>query len=86
MLGEALAGQKRFQEAEPLLIEGYEGMNTREASIPPVGKVRLTEAIRRLVDLYTAWDKPDEAAAWRKRLAEVEASIEKAKPAEGSRE
>ena len=38
------------------------------AKIPPQGKVRVTEAIQRLIDLYTAWDKPDQAAEWRKKL------------------
>ncbi len=66
MLGAALAGQKKFQEAEPLLVEGYSGMKEREANIPPAAKTRLPEAIRRLVDLYTAWEKPDEAAKWQK--------------------
>ena len=68
MLGGALAGQKKFQEAEPLLVEGYSGMKDREANIPPAVKTRLPEAIRRLVDLYTAWEKPDDAAKWRKEL------------------
>jgi hypothetical protein len=35
MLGGALAGQKKFQEAEPLLVEGYSGLKEREAKIPP---------------------------------------------------
>ena len=65
MLGGALAGQKKFQEAEPLLVEGYSGMKDREEKIPPAAKTRLPEAIRRLVDLYTAWEKPEEAAKWR---------------------
>ena len=29
---------------------------------------RLTEALERLVQLYDAWEKPDQAAEWRKRL------------------
>jgi len=64
LLGGALAWQKKFQEAEPLLVEGCSGMKAREAKIPRAAKTRLPEAIRRLVDLYTAWDKPDEAAKW----------------------
>jgi hypothetical protein len=64
MLGGALAGQKKFPEGEPLLVEGYSGMKDREAKIPPAAKTRLAEAIRRLVDLYTAWDRPEEAAKW----------------------
>ena len=31
-------------------------------------KVRLTEALERLVRLYEAWDKPEWAAKWRKEL------------------
>ena len=38
------AAQAKFTEAEPLLVEGYEGMQQREAAIPPEGKPRLTEA------------------------------------------
>jgi hypothetical protein len=45
-------------------------MKERAAKIPPQGKARLSEAIGRLIDLYTAWDKPDQAAEWRKKLDE----------------
>jgi hypothetical protein len=68
MLGAALLGQKKYAEAEPLLIAGYQGMKQREASIPPRAKVYLTTALERLVQLYEAADKPDEAANWRKEL------------------
>jgi serine/threonine protein kinase len=74
MLGGALIGQAKqlqatdaavatakFTEAEPFLVQGYDGMRQCEAAIPPEGKIRLTEALSRLVDLYTAWGKPDEA-------------------------
>jgi tetratricopeptide (TPR) repeat protein len=64
MLGGALAGQKKFDDAEPLLIDGYEGMKARQDKIPAAAKVRLKEALQRLVDLYTSWEKPDEAAKW----------------------
>jgi hypothetical protein len=33
MLGAALLGQKKYAEAERLLLEGYEGMKTREKTI-----------------------------------------------------
>ncbi len=74
MLGAALAGQKKFTDAQPLLLQGYEGMKQREAKTPGAdradspAKVRLTEALERLVQLYDAWDKPDEAAKWRTEL------------------
>jgi tetratricopeptide (TPR) repeat protein/tRNA A-37 threonylcarbamoyl transferase component Bud32 len=70
MLGEALLGQEKYAAAEPLLLAGYEGMKEREAKIPPQAKARLTQALERLVRLYDAWGKPDEAAKWKKVLAE----------------
>ena len=69
LLGGSLLGQKNYSDAEPLLLAGYEGMKEREAKIPPQGKIRLTEALERLVQLYDAWGKTDEAAEWRKKLA-----------------
>jgi eukaryotic-like serine/threonine-protein kinase len=68
LLGGALLGQKKYADAEPLLLVGYEGMKKREATIPPLGKYRIPEAIERLVQLYEATDKEDEAAKWRKEL------------------
>jgi tetratricopeptide (TPR) repeat protein len=68
-LGGALLLQKQYAAAEPLLLQGYEGMKQREASIPPPGRPRLTEALQRLVQLYDAWGQPDKAAQWRKQLA-----------------
>jgi hypothetical protein len=70
MLGGALAGQKKFQEAEPLLVKGYSGMKARAAQIPPAAQPRPAEAIRRLVDLYTTWERTDEAAKWKMILEE----------------
>jgi hypothetical protein len=52
MLGGALLGQKKYTEAEPLLVAGYEGMKAREESIPAQGKIRVTESLERLVALY----------------------------------
>jgi tetratricopeptide (TPR) repeat protein/tRNA A-37 threonylcarbamoyl transferase component Bud32 len=69
LLGGSLLGQKKYAEAEPLLLKGYEGMKQRQAKIPRLFKqVRLTQALERLVQLYDAWDKKDEAAKWRKEL------------------
>ncbi len=71
-LGGSLLGQGRYPEAEPLIVEGYEGMKAREASIPQPGRVRLSEAAARVVALYRAWGKPDQAGAWALRLGLVE--------------
>jgi tetratricopeptide (TPR) repeat protein len=66
MLGEALAGQNKYVEAKPLLVKGFEGLRLREANMPREGQSRLHMAADRLVRLYEAMDKPDEAAKWRK--------------------
>jgi tetratricopeptide (TPR) repeat protein len=68
-LGGALLGQKKYADAEPLLLAGYEGMKQREKTIPPQGQARLPEAIDRLIELYTATDKPDEVKKWQAERA-----------------
>jgi tetratricopeptide (TPR) repeat protein len=77
MLGGALLGQKKYAEAEPLLSKGYQGMKNQEEKIPPQGKVRLVEALERLVQLYEATGRKDEAAKWRKRLLQAQEAQKK---------
>jgi tetratricopeptide (TPR) repeat protein len=71
MLGGALLGQKQYAEAEPLLVKGYEGMKTREKTIPKSGggELRMPEALDRLIELYTAINKLDEVKKWRAKRA-----------------
>jgi hypothetical protein len=59
------------------LRAGYDGMKRREAKIPADSKARLTDALRRLAQLYTAWGRPDEAEAWRNKLEETKAAPKK---------
>jgi serine/threonine protein kinase len=68
LLGGALLGQGRYAEAEPLVLQGYEGMKARAAKIPAQAKPRLAEAAERVVRLYEAWGKPSHAAAWKDKL------------------
>jgi len=67
--GQMPASEPPAGEAEPLLLKSYQGMKEREKTIPPQGKVRLTEAVDRLIDLYTATNKPDEVKKWRAEQA-----------------
>jgi len=62
-LGACLAVQRKFDEAEPLLVGGYEGVRELESQTPPI-----IEASERLVQLYELWDKTDKANEWRKQL------------------
>jgi tetratricopeptide (TPR) repeat protein len=73
MLGGSLLGQRKYQAAEPLLLSGYEGLKQREDKIPAAGKPRPKEALERLVRLYEETNRPDEAARWKKLLAELDA-------------
>jgi tetratricopeptide (TPR) repeat protein len=69
LLGECLLEQKRYAEAEPLLIAGYEGLKAREVKMPAPYKAGLAEAESRIIRLYGAWGKDDRAAEWRARLS-----------------
>jgi tetratricopeptide (TPR) repeat protein len=77
LLGGALLGQKKYADAEPLLLAGYAGMKKREAQIPPQGKVRLTEAVERLVRFYEATDRKADAAKWRQTLETLQTAQKK---------
>jgi tetratricopeptide (TPR) repeat protein len=68
-LGATLLGQQAYAEAEPLLVAGYEGLKAREMEIPRFfAQYRLPEAGGRVVRLYEAWGRPEEAVAWRSKL------------------
>ena len=53
-LAECLIAQKRYAEAEPLLIDSYQALKTFQVPTSPV----LREARERLASLYAAWGKP----------------------------
>jgi hypothetical protein len=80
MHGAALLGQKKYADAEPLLLAGYEGIKQRSDKIPMRGKARLIESLERLVQLYETTGKPDEAVKRRKELEEVKAIAPQEKP------
>jgi hypothetical protein len=69
LLGSTLLGQKRYAEAESLLVQGYEGIKAREGQISPPDRYRVAEASERIVQLYEAWGRPEKAAQWRAKLA-----------------
>jgi hypothetical protein len=66
LLGASLLGQGKYAEAEPLLIAGYEGLRKLNPAISVDSN--LPQAGERLVQLYTAWGKPDQAGEWRRNL------------------
>jgi len=67
LLGASLAGEKKYAEAESLLLEGYQGMLARKDRIGAPDQYHLKLAHQWLVQLYEAWGKPDNAAEWQKK-------------------
>ena len=59
-LGECLTAQKRYTEAEPLLLRSYTVMKSSVGEQDP----RTEEALGRLAKLYKAWAKPANAARY----------------------
>jgi tetratricopeptide (TPR) repeat protein len=62
-LGEFLTTQKRFAEAEPLLLGSYDSLKSSQSADSP----RVRTAAGRLVTLYTDWGKPSDANTFRSR-------------------
>jgi eukaryotic-like serine/threonine-protein kinase len=67
LLGASLAGQKKYSEAEPLLLEGYQGMVTRKERIAASDRYHLDRAREWIVQLYQAWGQPQKAADWTRK-------------------
>ena len=79
-------GQKKYADAEPLLSTGYEGMKAREKNpgndvARLAMKIRIPEAVDRLIALYTALEHPDGVKKWTVVKAELP-KTESPKPAE----
>ena len=69
LLGAGLAAEHKFDDAEPLLLAGYEGMKEHAESVSDLNRQKLQTAGEMVVKLYAAWDKPDKSAEWRQTLA-----------------
>jgi hypothetical protein len=65
LLGEVLTRQAKFEEAEPRVIAGYEGLVARKASIPIKFREELAKARRRIVDYYEASGQPAKGQKWK---------------------
>ncbi|MBI5768638.1 MAG: tetratricopeptide repeat protein [Verrucomicrobia bacterium] len=72
-LGLVLVAQKRYAEAEPLLIAAGERMRLQStrASLRAGQKKLLAEAAASLVELYQATGRPAKAEEWKKILATI---------------
>jgi serine/threonine protein kinase len=73
LVGASLAGQKNYAEAEPILLEGYEGMVEGKEKIAKPDWYNLDLARDWLIELYQAWGKPAKAAQLRSTKANAPA-------------
>ncbi len=76
LLGAVLAGQKKFADAEPLLISGYEGLRSHRSVDHADGRPLITDALERVVQFYDARGKSDKAEEWRHKLREAKTAPE----------
>ncbi|HEY6269240.1 MAG TPA: serine/threonine-protein kinase [Candidatus Acidoferrum sp.] len=65
-LGECLTTQKRYSEAEPLLLRSYATITNVQGEHGP----STLEAARRLMILYQSWGRPDQAARYQAAVAQ----------------
>jgi serine/threonine-protein kinase len=75
LLGAALAGQKKYADAEPLLVKSATVLKNNAAKVGPANRPLVLAAVGRVVDLYVAWDRPDDAARWRKDLEALDPPV-----------
>jgi tetratricopeptide (TPR) repeat protein len=68
LVGASLSGQKRYAEAEPLLLSGYQGLLERQSTIPGPTRPVVSEAGLRVAQLYRDWGQPEKAREWEEKL------------------
>lgn len=64
--GACLVGLGRHAEAEPLLLESYPVLEAERGA----DSVYARDALRRIVELYQAWGRPEKAEAYRILMAD----------------
>jgi eukaryotic-like serine/threonine-protein kinase len=72
LLGSVLLEQKRYAQAEPLLVEGYEGIKARESQIGAADQYRVVESGDEVIRLYDRWGQVEKAALWRTKVRHSE--------------
>jgi hypothetical protein len=68
LLGASLLDQKEYAEAEPLLLDAANGFLSIRDTTPSMHFDETTKALERLVQLYSEWEKPEPAHAWKTQL------------------
>jgi len=61
--------QGDFDKAQSLLIEAFEGRRIKLNETHP----HTQESVKNLIELYEAWNKPEEAEKWKAKPRKAEA-------------
>jgi hypothetical protein len=75
MLGDGLTGQKKYAEAEPFVVSGYEGMTQRQATMWAENRSVLEDAKESILRLYEGLGKKEKVAEWRQKLQMTDPAI-----------
>ncbi len=76
--GACLTKLERYEEAQEHLLAGYEGLKKAQGK----EHKQTRKALQRLVELYEAWGKPEQAAEWRAKLPEASSQPTTLQPSE----
>jgi tetratricopeptide (TPR) repeat protein len=69
LLGQSLAAQRRYAEAETLMLAGYEGMSLRKPTPQAANSLAtVNEAGQAILNLYLASGQAEKAAEWKSKL------------------
>ena len=77
LLGESLLGQGKWEEAQPLIWAGYEGMKLGIANEPNASKERLREHVNRVIEHYSKLQVLSELSKWENIRDQLDLSIDK---------
>jgi hypothetical protein len=64
LLGACLLAERRYPDAEDVLLDARRQLE----ALPASGGTEMKVVLARLIELYVAWGKPDRAAAFRAQL------------------
>jgi hypothetical protein len=70
-LGQALARQGKFAEAERFLIDGFSDLIAKRKTFWGEPTLMLREALEAVVQVYNAAGKPEKAAEWQEKMVEL---------------
>ena len=69
ILGASLVGERKYEEAEPILTSAYDGLVEKRESMLAEFRPTIAGWGERIVAMYESWGRPEKAAEWREKAA-----------------